>query len=625
MIDFVVDLETTANGPDNSPEAHWPSNRVLLWGHSVAGHMNVYDTCQNLKADLMNAHRDGEQIIIIGHNLKFDLKYMIRDMPDIPWHKFDYICTMHKHYRWSGHKDKFISLTDLAAIHNITFTKTLDLGALIKSGVKMEDIPRSDLEPYLVEDVEVTKMIAFEQGRVDPVTLSNHVLPLGHMELLGLPLDRTLATKAMTALVTDEGLLAMQMEDHLRKVFEWDNGDPLLPNEIKFNAPRTLSLLLTNKPVTGIVKGKKRLVWKAGMKPTLTGAQITGLWPGKTPTNLGYPMPLAKLKDIQALIPHYSYIQWVMDYRKVQKLMGTYIGPFLERTKTIPTIHPKMHMVSTATGRLSSAEPNGQNLPPNARELFESQYGNFHEIDFKQLEVCALAAITQDQQLIDDINDGVDSHFETGKQVMGWKVETDQTKEERTLVKNVNFGLIYGGGAGGLSMQTGQPKKLIKSLMDGFFKRYPQVAVWQENFYKDVVKVLKPYDVKDGEQRYHSMVTLPISSRKFHFVESESPKWLKAKTGRKYSFKPTETKNYPVQGFAGGDIVMLALTELHRKLWDEHNTEIRMTVHDSILVDTGMPVNELRTIMEDVCTQIETVFSLPFELKFDITSGDHWR
>ena len=450
MLDIVVDLETTANGPDNSPEAHWSNNYVLLWGYNAQGKTWTNSTNKHLKAELMNAVRDGEHVTIIGHHLKFDLKYMIRDMPDIPWHTFDYICTMHKHYRWSGHADKFIGLEALAGIHNITFTKALNLGALIKSGVKMEDIPRSDLEPYLIEDVETTKLIATFQHSVDPMTQSNHTLALAHMELLGLPLDKPAATKIMFKLVKDEQALAAWMERHLNSVFQWDNGDPLMPGEVKFNAPRTLSYLLTGKPVSGITKGKKTLEWKTGMKPTLTVSQIAGLWPGKMPTNLGFPMPLTKLKDIQALISTYSYIQWVMDYRKVQKLMGTYIGPFLERTKTIPTIHPKMHMASTATGRLSSAEPNGQNMPPHARELFKSEFGNFHEIDFKQLEVCALAAITQDQQLIDDINNGVDIHFETGKQVMGWKTPSDMKKTERTIVKNVNFGLIYGGGAGGL-------------------------------------------------------------------------------------------------------------------------------------------------------------------------------
>lgn len=624
-IDIVVDLETTANGPDNSPEAHWPDNRVLYWGWASGGNPVAWsDKPDTLMQDIWAAYQEGYQVRIIGHNLKFDLKYMIQARPEFPWHKFDYCCTMHRHYRYTGHRDKFISLEDLAHRHRIPFTKTLDLGALLKSGVKMEDIPENDLVPYLKEDVGVTKQINQYQDTVNPDLDSALVLPLAHMELLGLPLDSVQAASLMTKLVKDEARLAHEMELHLATIFRWSTGDPVIAGEIKFNAPRTISYLLTGKPVSGIMSGKRILEYKTGFQPELPNGAHAIFWPGKTPTNLGYPMPANTLKDIQVSYPC-DYITWVLEYRKVQKLMNTYVGPFLEKTKTIPTIHPKMHVASTATGRLSSAEPNGQNLPPIARELFKSEHGQMMEIDFAQLEVCALAAITQDPVLIDDLKRGEDVHYNSGRKVMGWKSKADMTKEGRTIVKRVNFGLIYGGGAASLAKQTGQDRKLVKSLIDSFYARYPGVGVWQEQFYKEVVNNLLPFDVKDGEQRYASAVNLPISKRQFHFVESESPKWLKIKTGRKYSFKPTETKNYPVQGFAGGDIVMLALVLLHSALWDEENTDIRMTVHDSILVDTGLDEADLRVYMTRICRTIEAVFNLPFELQFDITSGTHWR
>ncbi len=626
MIDIVVDLETTANGPDNSPEAHWPQNKVILWGWHYPGDPIRTDTTGGaLKKRLEDCVESGHQVRLIGHNLKFDLKYMLREWPDLPWHEFDYVCTMHRHYRLTGHKDKFISLEELAAYHTYPFTKGLNLGALIKSGIKMEDIPMSDLIPYLEADVKITRDIAFAQDGVDPMLQSALVLPLAHMELLGLKLDKVMARGLMTKLVQDEARLAFEMELFVASCLQWSTGDPVIAGEVKINAPRTISYLLTGKPIASIMDGKRILEWKKGFKPLLPASDWMKFWPGKMPTNLGYPMPADKLQQVLAAYPTYDYIKWVLEYRKILKLMNTYVGPFLAQTQTIPTIHPKMNVNATATGRLSSSNPNGQNLPPVARELFLAEHGNFHEIDFKQLEVVCLAAITEDPQLIADINNGVDVHFKTGQRVMGWKTPADMTDEERTLVKNVNFGLIYGGGAAGLALQTGQPKKLIKSLMDGFYTRYPVVADWQAKFYKEVARNLKPYDIKDGEQRYHSYVTLPISNRKFHFVESASPKWLRIKTGRKYSFKPTETKNYPVQGFAGGDIVMLALVLLHHRLWDEKNTDIRMTVHDSLLVDTDLDVNDLTAIMAVICREIETVFNLPFELSFDIKSGRNWR
>ncbi len=176
-----------------------------------------------------------------------------------------------------------------------------------------------------------------------------------------------------------------------------------------------------------------------------------------------------------------------------------------------------------------------------------------------------------------------------------------------------------------MAAQTGQPKALIKQLIAEFYKRYPGVAVWQHNFYLEVTNNLEPAGIEQGEQVYDSMVELPISKRKFYFKESLSPIWLRKKTGRKYSFKPTETKNYPVQGFAGGDIVMEALCYLDYLLQREDCTAIRMTVHDSILVDTYMSEIELDSYMKLVCEHLESLYNLPFKLRFDITSGTHWQ
>jgi DNA polymerase I-like protein with 3'-5' exonuclease and polymerase domains len=100
---------------------------------------------------------------------------------------------------------------------------------------------------------------------------------------------------------------------------------------------------------------------------------------------------------------------------------------------------------------------------------------------------------------------------------------------------------------------------------------------------------------------------------------------VRVKTGRRYSFKPTETKNYPVQGFAGGDIVMVALSILWERLYGKEGTCLRMTVHDSILVDTDMSDTELQIIMDSVCGETEHLLGISIPLKFDIQSGSTWQ
>jgi DNA polymerase-1 len=632
VIDFTIDLETMASGgvKGSSPEAQYPVNKVLLWGWQIG---NSHPQTSIIRKDFIDALYKcmaEDDVRIIGHNLKFDLKYLLREFPNVPWHELDYYCTMYSEYRQSGHLHRFSSLEVTAQYHNIKFHKGLDLGALIKSGVKMEDIPMFDLVPYLRADLSTTHKIYAAQithGSYDEY-LHQHILPLAHMELLGLPLDVPKAQRKMGALVLDEKNALQEMWNWTVLSLEWSDGVPIVESDLNYAAPRTVSYILTGEPAAGLTKKVRRNIIPKG-KPMLSKAEIAKVWGTTQPSHLGYPLSKFNIEDILALgnAKTTSYINALLNYRTVTKLVNTYFGPFLEQAKIQHTIHPKMNMGTTGTGRLSSSAPNGQNMPDLVRQLFESEYGKFMEIDFKQLEVIALAFLSKDPQLIEDIQQGRDLHFETGRHVMGWKTPADMTKKQRTLVKNVNFGVIYGGGVNGLSHQTGQPKKLIKQLINAFYGRYRHVGPWQEDFYTAVVKHMKPAGFKEGEQVYKSLVKCPISGRKFQFIEAKAPQWLRAKTGRKYSFKPTETKNYPVQGFAGGDIVMMALWGLYHELRHSSrtHTQIRMTVHDSLLVDTDMSETDVRTMMHSVCEDIAQYYGLPFKLDFDIEVGTYWQ
>jgi len=491
----------------------------------------------------------------------------------------------------------------------------------------MEDIPEEDLRQYCKEDVEATFIVYKSQSNIDPHLTANHTLPLAAMELKGLLLDAPRTTTLIKSLVRDESAYDNNLWITTSERLEWDDGISLSYGDVKLNAPRTISYILTGEPCTGIKKtstAKRAIVFQRGWAPYLGSTQIKDIWGTTKPTHLGYPMPADKLIKVGDRY-HNKYVGTVLDYRSVQKLMGTYIGPFLEVGAIQGTIHPKMNMVRTITGRLSSSAPNGQNMPPEARNCFISEHGQFHEIDFKQLEIVSLAAISQDPTLIKDLKNGEDIHYNTGKRVFKWKTPADMTDADRKIVKIVNFGLIYGGGAASLAQQTGQEKKLIQRLTSAFFDRYPGVKKWQEDFYTEVTNKLVPAGIMMGEQVYESIVTLPISGRRFYFREKESPIWLRKKTGRKFSFKPTETKNYPVQGFAGGDIVMEALSLLYEDLSILETTDIRMTVHDSILVDSYMSASELEKYMRAVCDVIEIRYNLSFTLDFDIKSGSHWK
>ena len=493
----------------------------------------------------------------------------------------------------------------------------------------MEDIPDSYLLPYLDADVVATHELYIAQGKEAPY--ANQVLPLAAMELAGMEIDKPATKQLMTTLSIDSMKLEKSLLACCDIYLRTDKGTAINTKLIKFNAPRTISYILTGQPAGGFKLGKDQIVLDIG--PLLEPSIIVQHFGKLKPSNLGYSMSESVLTKVLATIPSSIiaslYIKQILEYRKISKLKNTYIGPILEKIDPAygtTAIHPKIHMVSTDTGRCSSSDPNGQNFPPQARACIKATHAWIHEIDFKQLEVLVLALLSKDPMLIADIKAGRDLHYETGKSVYGWQGRSDMSDKYRKIVKGVNFGLIYGGGAKGIAAQTGTSIKVVKELMTSFYARYTRVGEWQEEFYTMVANSMVPAGHVNGEQIYSSLVTLPLGGRKFYFKEKPSPIWLKKKTGRSFSFKPTETKNYPVQGFAGGDLVMLAI----RLLYDEikrHNlqdTQLIMTVHDSIIIDSIYKAGRFKTIMDMVCSKIERVYRMPFRLEFDIKSGTHW-
>jgi len=637
MYEITVDLETTANGPGNSPEAHYPANKILWTGWKLGGQTDTH-TEKGGTTKLMSDITDAmflNDVILVGHNLKFDLKYLMRYDPGFPWHKLYYHCTMFEDYLASGHERKFSGLELLCSMHHLPYKKALDLGALIKSGVKMEDIPDSDLEPYLKEDVQATMKVYHNQVHTAKTqnreAYQGHIPALADIELNGLPLDVPRAQAAMHASVLEEDIWETAVWDIVQDNLEWSDGVPLVPGDLNFTAPRTISYILTSAPAAGLTKRVKRnIVRKPHRHRLLSIPNISSVWGKKLPTHLGYPLSKLEMeKIVRCGGAPADLIIALRKFRDQKKLTSTYYGPFLEEAKTQPSVHPKLNVSQTSTGRLSSSKPNGQNMPPLARSLFMSTEGLLMEIDFKQLEIVALAYLSGDTQLIHDIVGGQDIHYNSGRGVMGWQTPADMDEKSRKIVKGVNFGLIYGGGAKGIAISTGQDQKLIKQLIKAFYDRYPGVRPWQNSVYTEVVTNMKPNGHKDGEQTYHSYYNDPKSQRKYHFVEGPAPGWVKAKTGRSYSFKPTETKNYPVQGFAGGDIVMRALGELWFEMKTDptnySNTKLRMTVHDSILIDTDLTEGDIEDMMGHVCDKIRDHYGLPFDLQFDITTGVNWR
>jgi len=626
---LIFDLETThKGGPDNdSPEAHWPINEVVMagWCTFDGGVVSPIET--GTLDDLMLEITDDYQYLV-AHNLKFDLKYIMRncDYPNSLGYN-NLWCTMTHEYLVSGHEHKFISLEDACDKRGIVGKKTFDLSAYIEAGGTVETMPKDQLEEYLKMDVELLWQLFISQLKDKHKYDMDYIYPLAEMELNGLPVnDEKLKYEASVAHGVCDTFI-QYMKNKIKVTCEWVDGSPVtdadFEKKIKPTANRTLSFLITGEPEKlKTTSDKWTLQFKQGGKTVVIPSIISSIWPDK-PNHLGYSMDEKHVDKLCTTLPKH-WATMIPEWRKHDKLLNTYYLPFINMSQFTGCVHPKLNTTATATGRLSSSRPNGQNMPKEARELIQAPEDWFiGEIDFSQLEVVALAMLCKDKQLIEDINNGEDIHFNTGKMVMGWRTPDDMDKETRRKVKNVNFGAIYGGKAPGLSYQTGIDKGTVQKLINHLYHRYPGIATWQRSFYEDVVENLKPngHDA-DGEQMYKS--TVEQGGRTYTFFETPSPRWLRAKMGRSYSFNPNQVYNYPIQGYAGWAIVLQYL----RRLWGScafDEVRFLMTVHDSILI--MFPKNELRNVQNTITTSLEMFreehdIDMPLNLNFEWNT--HW-
>lgn len=630
------DLETTVNGgpQGDSPEAHWDSNRVLMCGHAtMLGSIHINPSTHYLANDIRDEIRDKGMCTLVAHNAKFDIKYLMRDHPNIPWHKVTVWDTMTWEYRASGHRKTMPSLEDVAFTYGIKQRKTLDLGALLKQGVKMEDIPQEELGDYLTGDVSILREIHRQQLYVGEEYNMDYLLPLAEMELNGLPMDTYGAEQKAYALTADIMAAQNYFIQYIMYNCEWQDGSAVTPDDfndmvkpktkcIKPTANRTISMLLTGCPSELNVTQK----WKLSLKgqPILPQSVVDDIYEDIKPTHIGYPVDEETMDRIGLRLTDDEFCTKLIEYRKATKVVDTYLLPMLQQAKIQGTVHPKLNTAITSTGRLSSSAPNGQNMPPLVREMIVAKEGNvMEELDYSQLEMVAAATCSKCKALIKDMNDGVDIHRNTAAKVFG----EDLAEEKRKIAKNVNFGVLYGGKAYGLSKQTGVDKDTVQQLIDAFFNSYRGVAHWQRTVYEEIVDNMRAYDVHSGHQRYCSDWVLPISDRKFRFIETEAPMWLRNKTGRAYSFSPNQTANYPIQGFAGGDIVMEGLTYLWRSIRGSmvsDHVQFRMTVHDSILLEKKATL-DLAEFYDGMIDHVMSKYKLPVQLQVDVEAGPTWR
>ena len=311
---------------------------------------------------------------------------------------------------------------------------------------------------------------------------------------------------------------------------------------------------------------------------------------------------------LQRLRTSHPIINLILDYRSVTKLQSTYVTalPKMVDRNTL-RIHSSFSQTIAATGRLSSMNPNLQNIPireERGREIRKSFIPGGKEFkllsaDYSQIELRLMAHLSGDEQMLEAFTQGVDIHRSTAAKV--YKVNaTDVTREMRSNAKTANFGIIYGISAFGLSQRLGIPRTEAKELIDNYFISFPKVKAYM--------------DLSIEEAKKKGFVTT-LYGRRRNLPDIHSSNSVVRGIAERNAI------NSPIQGTAA-DIIKIAMIKIHNLLSGKYKTRMILQVHDELVFDVYQP--ERDEIVAIVKEEMENAASLSVPLEVEIGYGNNW-
>ena len=310
---------------------------------------------------------------------------------------------------------------------------------------------------------------------------------------------------------------------------------------------------------------------------------------------------LEKLKDVHPII------EKLLEYRQIGKLNSTYVEGLIPCiNENTHKIHSSFHQTVTATGRISSTDPNLQNIPTrnelgkNLRKVFIPEVNKtFIDADYSQIELRVLAHISNDEHMIDAFNKDEDIHKQVASKVFDTPMD-EVTKEQRTRAKAVNFGIVYGISDFGLSEQLKIPRKEAKQYIEQYLSKYQGI----KQFMEDIVETAKTEGYV--ETLFH---------RRRYIPEIKSNNYMVRQFGSRIAM------NTPIQGTAA-DIMKLAMVNVYKELKSQKlKSKIILQVHDELLIEA---VEEEKEQVEKILKQeMENVIKLKVPLKIDIEEGNN--
>jgi len=509
----------------------------------------------------------------IGHNLKYDIKVLL---------KYDLIVnapiydTMIAHYLINPDMRHNMDVLAETYLNYTPQSITELIGKKGKNQLTMRQVPLDQQTEYAVEDADITRQLKEHfakelegggtQSLFDQVELPL-VDVLTRMEANGIFLDIPFLHELSVQLQTDIDALEKGIYDQAGETFNLASPKQLGP--ILFD-----KLKLVDKP-----------------KKTKTGQYSTA-------------------EDVLSYLANdHPIIADILEWRSLQKLQSTYVTALpQEINPKTGRVHTVYNQAVAATGRLSSNNPNLQNIPirtPRGQEVRKAFIAKDSDhvllaADYSQIELRIIAALSKDPAMVAAFQAGQDIHTATAARVFGVEA-TEVTRAQRSQAKTVNFGIVYGVSAFGLSQQTNLNRTEAKELIDTYYSSYPKLRAYMSD--------------QVDFAREHGYVTTVLGRRRYLKDINSQNAVVRGAAER-------NAVNAPIQGSAA-DIIKLAMIRLHQKIQDENwQAKMLLQVHDELVFE--VPKSELDAFQQIVKKEMEAAFDLDVPLVVDLGVGQNW-
>ena len=531
------------------------------------------DAAQAIVEEFRCIYED-EKIVKVGQNLKYDLMVLANYGIELRGPMFD---TMIAHYVLQPEMHHGMDYLAEAYLHY----KTIPIEALIgekkagKPQKNMRDVAPEVVCPYAAEDADIT------------LRLKNVFRPMleeeGSWELfrdIEMPLMPVLAHMELAGVRLNTEALKQVGEQHTREMQEIEQEIyALAGEEFNIQSPRQVGVLLFEK-----------LQLDSKAKKTKTGQYVTNE------------------EVMERLRTKHPVVEKILQYRGKRKLLSTYIEalPKLINPRT-GHIHTSFNQTITATGRLSSSNPNLQNIPVRSadgkeiRKAFIPDEGQlFFSADYSQIELRIMAHLSGDEGLIEDFRLGHDIHAATAAKIFHKTLE-EVTRDERSRAKTANFGIIYGITAFGLTERLGISRTEAKELIDNYFATYPRVQAYMQ---------------ESIEQAREKGYTETVCHRRCYLRDINSNN----ATVRGYAER--NAINAPIQGSAA-DIIKMAMIRIFRRFRKEGiRSKMILQVHDEL--NFSVLPEERERVEQIVLTEMQAAFTMKVPLIADAGWGENW-